>query len=98
MPRSSDRRKLASRTRGMEASTAQQIRIDGFTGLGRLETGEVYCPVCRCPAIRYDDWRGHGEESSLYIHSGRAFPCRSVEKALTVAELLDAIPPVRLGL
>ena len=88
----------ASRTRGLEASTASQIRIDGFTGLGKLETGEVHCPVCQYPAVRYDDWRRPGQDSSLYIHSGRAFPCRSDGRVLMITEFVDSVPPLRLGL
>lgn len=91
MPTSNDRRKLASRTRGLEAATASQIVLDGVRGRMRYaEPGEVECPVCQYPAVRsaLDD-RGF-----RYVHLGRAlFPCRSSQASLTGGELLHPFDP-----
>lgn len=94
MPTSNDRRKLASRTRGLEASTASRIRIDRFSGLGRLEEGEVDCPVCTYPARRLDIDEP-GVMKSRYYHAGRWVPCASPQRILTVTELAELLPPVR---
>lgn len=89
MPTSDDLRKL------MDAATIS-VRNDRYRGVPpRLAEGEVHCPVCHCPALHYPVDAG---ARSLYLHAGRAFPCASSEQVLTMAEIVDAIPPVRWGL